>query len=104
VTWLVVLAVGAGSFLFRVAPLLVLPRIPFGERADRVVRHAGTAAITALIAVSTRHGATGSATVPTVLAVAVGVVLAARGASMLRLLAGGGGVYAASAIVTSLLA
>jgi branched-subunit amino acid transport protein len=104
VIWVVVLAVGAGSFLFRVGPLLALRRTPLGERADRVVRHGGTAAITALIAVSTRRAATGSATVPTLLAAAVGIALAARGASMPRLLACGGGAYAASAMVIALVA
>jgi hypothetical protein len=41
--------------------------------------------------------------VPTVLAVAVALVLAARGASMLRLLVIGGGIYACSAVVIDLL-
>ena len=47
-TWLVILAVGAGSFVFRLGPLLVFERISLTERGDRVIRHAGTAAITAL--------------------------------------------------------
>ena len=64
-----------------------------------MIRHAGTAAITALIVVSTKQSATGDAVVPTVLAVAVAAVLAARGASMLRLLRIGGAIYACSAIV-----
>ena len=103
-TWVVILAVGAGSFVFRVVPLLVLQRAPLGERTDRVIRHGGLAAVTALIAVSTRHGATGSATAPTFVAVAVGVVFAVRGASMVRLLIFGSAAYAASAIVAGLLA
>ena len=44
-TWLVILAVGAGSFLFRVAPLLLLGRVPLGPRAEGAVRHAGLAAV-----------------------------------------------------------
>ena len=60
-TWVVVLAVGAGSFVFRLGPLLLLQRISLTERADRVIRHAGTAAITALIVVSTKNSATGTA-------------------------------------------
>jgi branched-subunit amino acid transport protein len=102
-TWLVILAVGAGSFVFRLGPLLALQRIVLSERGDRVIRHAGTAAITALITVSTKHSATGTAAVPTVLAVAAAVVLAARGASMLRLLVCGGGIYACSVIFIELL-
>jgi branched-subunit amino acid transport protein len=104
VTWVVVLAVGAGSFVFRLAPLLLLQRISLTERADRVIRHAGTAAITALIVVSTKSSATGTATLPTVLAVAAGVVLAAGGVSMLRLVVCGGGIYACSLMVVDLLA
>ena len=61
------------------------------ERGERVIRHAGMAAITALIMVSTKHSATGHAAVPTMLAVGAAAVLAARGGSMLRLLVCGGG-------------
>jgi branched-subunit amino acid transport protein len=102
-TWLVILAVGSGSFVFRLGPIFLLQRIPITERGDRVIRHAGIAAIAALIVVSTKHSATGSALVPTVLAMAVAIVLAARGASMLRLLLCGGGIYACSMILMDLL-
>ncbi len=101
-TWLVILAVGAGSFVFRLGPLLVLQRVSLTERGDRIIRHAGTAAITALIAVSTQHSATGNAVLPTILAMAAALGLAARGASMLRLLLCGGGIYAGSVIVMDL--
>jgi branched-subunit amino acid transport protein len=103
-TWVVILAVGAGSFVFRLGPLLVFERISITERADRAIRHAGTAATTALIVVTTKHSATGGAVIPTMLAVAVAAVLAARGASMLRLLLFGGVTYACAAIVVGLLA
>ena len=103
-TWLVILAVGCGSFVFRLGPLLVFERIVLTERGERVIRHASMAAITALIMVSTKHSASGTAAMPTVLSVAVAVVLAARGASMLRLLVCGGGIYACSVIVVDLLA
>ena len=102
-TWVVILAVGAGSFVFRLGPLLALQRISLTDRGDRVIRHAGTAAITALIAVSTRQSATGGALTPTMLAMAAAIGLAARGASMLRLLVCGGGIYAGSVIVMGLL-
>jgi branched-subunit amino acid transport protein len=104
VTWVVVLAVGAGSFVFRLGPLLLLQRISLTGRADRVIRHAGTAAITALIVVSTKSSATGTGAIPTLLAVAAGVVLAARGVSLLRLVVCGGGIYACSLLVVDLLA
>jgi branched-subunit amino acid transport protein len=103
-TWLVILAVGAGSFVLRLGPLLVFERISLTERGDRVIRHAGTAAVTALIAVTTKHSATGDAVIPTVLAIAVAVVFAARGSSMVRLLVLGGATYACSAIVLGLVA
>lgn len=102
-TWIVVLAVGAGSFLFRVGPLLAFQRVSFSARAERLIRYAGTAALTALIAVSTRRTAVGTATVPAVLAVALGVVLAARGASMARVLLAGGALYAVATLAVDFL-
>ena len=102
-TWIVILAVGVGSFVFRLGPLLVIERIRLTDRADRAIHHAGTAAITALIVMSTKHSATGSAVIPTMLAVAAGIVLAARGTSMVRPLLCGGGIYACSVIVMDLL-
>ena len=101
-TWLVILAVGAGSFLFRVAPLLLLGRVPLGPRAEGAVRHAGLAAITALVVVGTRQVATGTATVPALAAVLVGVVASARRASMVRLLVYGGATYAGALLVVEL--
>jgi branched-subunit amino acid transport protein len=101
-TWIVMLAVGVGSYAFRVGPQLLFERTPLSANGDQVIRHAGTAALTALIVVSTRQSASGNALVPTLLAVAVAAVLAARGGPMLRLLACGGGVYALSTIVIGL--
>ncbi len=102
-TWFVIVAVGLGSFAFRLGPLLLFQRVTLSERGDRLVRQAGMSAIVALIVVSTRNEASGSVAVPTILAVAVGTVLAARGASMVRLLMCGGAVYACSAVVADLL-
>jgi branched-subunit amino acid transport protein len=102
-TWVVMLAVGLGSFAFRLGPLLAFQRISLSERGDRAIRNAGFSAITALIVVSTKHSASGSALIPTLLAVGVAIVLAARGASMLRLLVCGGALYALSAVVIDLL-
>ncbi|MGD9704877.1 MAG: AzlD domain-containing protein [Acidimicrobiia bacterium] len=93
-TWLVMIAVGLGSYAFRLGPLLVLQRVTLSDRADRLIRNAGTAAITGLIVVSTKQSATGSAALPAVLAVSVAAVFAARRASMIRLLALGGAIYA----------
>jgi branched-subunit amino acid transport protein len=103
-TWIVILAVGLGSYVFRVAPQLLFERTSLSAGGDQLIRHAGTAALTALIVVSTKQGASGNALVPTLLAVAVAAVVAARGGSLVRLLAWGGGVYAVSTIVIGLLA
>lgn len=99
-TWMVVLAVGAGSFVLRVAPLLVLQRAMLSDQIDRVIRHAGTAAMAALIATSVRHAAHGSSMVPTLLAAAAGTLLAVRGASMLRIVGSGGAIYAGALVVS----
>ncbi len=93
-TWIAILAVGAGSFAFRLGPLLLLERRRLGERADRTIRHAGMAAITALIAVSTVHSSAGGNALPTLAAVAAALALASRGTSMLRTVLLGGAVYA----------
>ena len=102
--WVVLLAVGLGSFAFRLAPLLLFHRINLSERGDRVIRDAGTAAITALIALSARQSATTGSVVPVLAAMAVAVVLAARGASMFLLLVFGGATYAGAVIVMDLVA
>jgi branched-subunit amino acid transport protein len=103
-TWIVMIAIGVGSYLFRVGPLLVLQRVSLSERADQLIRHAGTAAITALIVMSTKQSATGSGAVPTVLAVGIAALLAARRASMLRLLTIGGAIYAGSLVAMAAIA
>src|SRR5262245_34958573 len=92
-TWIVILAVGLGSYLLRVGPQLLFERTSLSAGSDQLIRHAGTAALTALIVVSTKQSASGNALVPTLLAVAVAGVVAVRGGSMLRLLACGAGVY-----------
>jgi len=102
-TWVVIVAVGLGSFAFRLGPQLLLERVTPPDSADRLIRHAGTAALTALIVTATKQNATGNALVPTLLAVGVATVLVARGGSMLRLLACGGGVYAVAMVTVGLL-
>jgi len=96
-TWIVVLAVGVGSYLFRVGPLLAVQRMTLSPQAERVLRHAGTAAITG------KQSAAGGSALPTILALAAGIGLACRGASMTRILFVGGALYAGVAVVTGLL-
>jgi branched-subunit amino acid transport protein len=100
--WVVMLAVGAGSFVFRLGPLLLLRRVTLSEQTDQSIRHAGLAAISALIALSTRQAAHGASLLPVLLAVGVGVAFAARRASMLRLIVVGGGLYAATVLAAGL--
>jgi branched-subunit amino acid transport protein len=102
--WLVLLAVGLGSFAFRLGPLLLLHRVTLSERGDRVIRDAGLAAITALVATSARQSATTGSVVPVLAAMGVGVGLAARGASMLLLLVVGGATYAGALVVMNVVA
>jgi branched-subunit amino acid transport protein len=100
--WMVMIAVGAGSFAFRLGPQLLFEHATMSARTDRVIRHAGIAAITALIVVSTKQAATGRATVPALLAVATAAVLGARGGSILRLLGMGGAVYLVATLAVDL--
>ena len=99
-TLLVVLAVGAGSFLLRVGPLLVLERARPPASFERSVRHGGLAAIAALVALSTRDVASGGSPVAAVVATGAAAALAARHASMLVVLAAGAAVYACLAVAT----
>jgi branched-subunit amino acid transport protein len=103
VTWIVVLTVGVGSYLFRVGPLLAIQRMTLPPRAERVIRHAGTAAITALIVVAGKQSAAGGSVLPTILALAAGIGLACRGAAMTRILVVGGALYAGVAVGIGLL-
>ena len=69
---LVVLAVGAGSYGFRVAPLLLRDRVAVSARLDHLIRQAGTAAITALVVSSCIHAGEQGAWLPVLAAVGVG--------------------------------
>jgi branched-subunit amino acid transport protein len=100
-TWLAVIGVGLGSYLLRVIPLVVLPRVSVPASFDRVVRHAGLAAITALLVASVRGQAASGELAPTLLAVAIATVLAIRGATMLNVVVSGGVVYLAVLLAAS---
>ena len=97
-TAVAMLAVGAVSYLFRVAPLLAVGRIRVGPRLDRTIRHAGAAAVTALFVGALR---TGHGRIDTAVAVAAIVALwsAVRGSSMLRIVFTGAAIYATMTIV-----
>lgn len=94
-TFAVMAAIGLGSYVMRVSPLLALQRSQLSARSDRLIRHAALAAVAALIAGSARRAADGAPLVAVLAAVALGAVLAARRLSMLRILLAGGALYAA---------
>jgi branched-subunit amino acid transport protein len=54
-TWIAVLAVGGGSYLARVLPLVLRGAGRTGPRVQRLLGYAGLAAITALVAAALRH-------------------------------------------------
>lgn len=93
-TWIAVGGVGLGAYVMRLVPLLVLRRMPLSRSTEELIGQAGLAAVTALIAVTTRSLSTGPAPVATLIAVAVGLVLAVRQQSMVRIVLIGGTVYA----------
>ena len=93
--WIAVLAVGVGSYAFRLLPLLIVGRLDLSPKTQELIGRAGLAAITALIAGSLQATAHGATTLPTLAAGTVGIGLAARQASMLRIVAVGGAMYAA---------
>lgn len=94
-TLLAVLAVAAGSFVLRFAPLVVAGAAP-SEGLQRVATHAGTAALAGLVVAGlTRHGSTGSAGgLPALLVAAAGAaVVARRRRSLVAVLVAGLGGY-----------
>jgi branched-subunit amino acid transport protein len=95
-TWVVIIAVGVGSYVLRVLPLFVGGRFLSSPRAERIIAQAGTAALAALIASGLdRSAATSTDVVPTWVCAAAALVVAIRGGSMLRVLAAAAITYAA---------
>jgi branched-subunit amino acid transport protein len=89
-----VLAVGAGSLLFRLLPLLGASLLP-----DRLTRVAGWAGLSVLAAITVRAVATfhdpavAGAPLLAALGVGAGLLLAFRGRSLLLAVAAGGAFY-----------
>ena len=95
-TWLVIIAVGVGSYLLRVLPLFVGGRVLGSPRAERIIAQAGTAALAALIVTGLhRSASTTTDFAPTWLSAAAALAVAVRGGSMQRVLAAGAITYAA---------
>ena len=95
-TWLVILAVGAGSYVFRAVPVMVDARWLRSPRFERTIGYAGTAALAALIAGGFRSNATTpTTTVAVCAAAAAAVFVSVRSRSMYRIMLAGGIAYAA---------
>ena len=97
--WTGVLALGAASLAFRLLPLLAVERVGLRAGTAEVLRHAGTGAIAALVALAVLQPAGAVAGVVAVdgavlVAVGVGGVLAWRGHSMLWVVLAGGACFA----------
>jgi branched-subunit amino acid transport protein len=103
-TFGVMAAIGLGSFLMRVGPLLALQRARLSARTDRLIRHAALAAVAALITGSARHAASSAPPMAVLSALALGAVLAVRGLSLLRIVLAGGSLYVALVIVARVVA
>jgi branched-subunit amino acid transport protein len=92
--FLAVLAVGAGSLLFRLAPLLGAHRLP-----DSLTRAAGWAGLSVLTAITVRavaahrDPAVPAGSLLAAVAVGIGLYLAFRGRSLLLAAAAGAGSY-----------
>jgi branched-subunit amino acid transport protein len=94
--WLAVGLVGAGSYGFRLVPLLLADRWTPGPRLEAGLRHAGIAALAAIAATSVRAPSlTGDAAsaVATAAAIGVGAVAARRRWPMVALVAAGAAAH-----------
>jgi branched-subunit amino acid transport protein len=94
-TWIVIAAVGVGSYVLRVVPLFVGGKYLASARAERIIAHAGTAALAALIATGLdRSAGTTTDVLPTWVSAGAALIVAVRGWSMQRVLAMGAAAYA----------
>ncbi len=94
--WIAVLAVGLGSYAFRLTPLLLGARLTLRQRHQEILRHAGMGGMAALLVTSvvgfgTSEGLTAIASAGA--ATAVAGVLAWRGRSLALVVLCGGAVY-----------
>jgi branched-subunit amino acid transport protein len=92
--WIAVICIGIGSLAFRMTPLAFAGRST-SPRTSRLIKDAGAAATAAITVASFDRAAQSGDVVPLAVAGTVGFVLALRGASMLRVVAIGAGLYIA---------
>jgi branched-subunit amino acid transport protein len=89
-TWLVMAAVGLGSYVLRALPVVLDARWLRSPRVEQAIAHAGTAALAALIAVGLRHSATSITDTVTVgAAAATALLVAVRGGPLHKVLLAG---------------
>lgn len=86
--WLVILAVGLGSYAMRAVPLFTIGRLAPSERTARAIERAGAAALVALATTSVAGTAAGGS-LASVLAIVAGGIMAIRGATLSRVVATG---------------
>jgi branched-subunit amino acid transport protein len=98
-TFLAMVLVGLGSYAFRALPLLVLPHLTLSPRAERSLRHASTAAISALTVGALVHPRSSSELGASAIAVVVALALAMRGSSLLRVVTISLSTYAVATVL-----
>lgn len=87
--WIAIIAVGLGSYGMRVGPLLLRNHFEPPPVVDELIRHAGIAAVTALLVTSSLRVVDRGPLLPVVAALAVGAVLAWRGKPMYAIVIAG---------------
>jgi len=87
--WIAIVAVGLGSYGLRVGPLLLRSRFEPPPLVDELIRHAGTAAVSALLVTSCLRVVERGSVLPVVAALAAGAVLAWRNKPMYSIVAAG---------------
>jgi branched-subunit amino acid transport protein len=106
-TWIAVIMVGAGSYLFRYAPVVALHRVSVPPLVERALSYAGASAMTAmLVSALVHHGRTTSvvASVGAVCAVLVAGAVAMRKRSFGLVVLAGLGTYGAALVIETLVA
>jgi branched-subunit amino acid transport protein len=84
-TWAAVALVGAGSYLLRLLPLLLVDRWPLSTQAQELLRAAGIAALSGLLVVSLVGPGSPAVADPSVgLPLLAGALVACTGRSLLR--------------------
>jgi branched-subunit amino acid transport protein len=93
--WIVVLAVGLVSYLFRAGPVLALARVELPAPVERSLRHAGPAAMAAMAALTLVHydSPAAGAAPAAVLAVGFSMLLVRRGLPLAFVVAAGLAAY-----------